>query len=131
MARRKTWMKFIVAMAIVAVGSVAFGTLSTPSASGVTTTVTIAPRFFGLVNAAEQCQAGRKIIVKRFRRKEEPKKIGTTTSDASGNWELPTTQRFGRYYAVAEESPGSGTGYGSVTCEKGRSPLLNLGRRPR
>jgi hypothetical protein len=135
MARRKSWMKLIVALAVVALGSVAFGTFSASPASGVATTVTIAPKFLGVVNSSPPCQAGRTVVVKRFKRRAPDKEIGRTTSDANGNWAVPTNRQFGRYYAVAKAStatgPGTGYGYGSVPCEKGKSPKISLGRRPR
>ena len=132
---RKTRVRLIVALAIVALGSVAFGSLSGPSASGVTTSVTIAPKFVGVVNATAPCQAGRTVVVKRFKRRAPDKEIGRTMSDASGDWAVPSNREFGKYYAVAKSTvitgTGTGYGYGSVSCDRGKSPTLNLGRRPR
>jgi hypothetical protein len=132
MSRPKSWMKLTVALAVVALGSVIFGLMSPQSATGITTTVTIAPKFLGTVNAAAPCQAGRTVVVKRFKRRAPDKEIGRTTSGADGSWAVPTNRQFGRYYAIALASTGTnaGYGYGTAPCDKGKSPKISLGHRP-
>ena len=132
MARRKVRTRLVVGLAIVALGSLAFGTLS-PSASGIVTTVSIAPKFQGLVNAQVPCRGGRTVVVKRFKRRAPDKEIGRTISAADGSWAVPSERQFGKYYAVAKKSIATDTGYGysGATCERGVSPLLKIGSRPR
>ena len=137
MARRKTWMRLVVGLAVVALGSTLFGAFSATPASGIVTTVTIAPKFQGVVNAQAPCQAGREVVLKKKRRpgkRPRNKVIGRTTSAADGSWAVPSDRQFGRYFAVAKASGGTGYGYGygygAAICEKGKSPILNLGRRP-
>jgi hypothetical protein len=126
MDRRRIPFKLVVGLALVALGSLAFGTLS-PSASGVTTSVTIAPRFLGTVSATSGCQAGREVVVKRVKRGKD-KVIGVVTSENDGDWALPTNRQRGRYRAVAKARVNSGTGYGyaGVSCDKGKSPTIKL-----
>ena len=132
MRPRITRGRLVIGSAVVALGSVAFGTFDASPATGIVSSLTIEPGFHGVVTAASPCQAGRTVRVKRFKRRAPDKLIGSDTTDANGIWDVPSNKTRGIYYAKAKplivSASGYAYGYASTFCEAARSKRLRLGR---
>jgi hypothetical protein len=81
--------------------------------------------FVGQVTASdESCEVSRTVTVRKIRSGPD-KKIGTTTTDSEGRYELRQASKRGTYYAVASKKV-TDDGFNSVTCLKSRSNSMGL-----
>jgi hypothetical protein len=120
--------RVIVALAIVALSSVAFGSLRTEARtrtvkSTVEFTVASATSFSGTVTSNDgACLANRTVKVKE-EGKGANKTVGTATTDANGNWgPIANTHGPGRFFARVKKLKTSGYGYsGKLICKQDRS----------
>jgi hypothetical protein len=68
-------------------------------------------------NMMTECQRGRTVVVKHFRRGRPTEMVGTATTDRFGNWKLHDPEAHGRYWARVKESSFEKPEGGTHTCK--------------